>query len=75
MLGPGEWVKIHDYNVIIYIFWQKMRIQCIRNITKKHLFQPFSQRYLPGGSNPFAVHLKVETMQMKRERKQKEGCV
>ena len=75
MLGPGEWVKIHDYYVIIYIFWQKMRIQCIRNIMKKHLFQPFSQGYLPGGSNPFVAHLKVETMQMKRERKQKEGCV
>ena len=53
----------------------QMRIQCIRNIMKKHLFQPFSQGYVPGGSNPFVAHLKVGNMQVKRKSKQKEGCV
>lgn len=42
---------------------------------KKHLFQPFSEGYVPGGSNPFVAHLKAGTMQVKRESKQKEGCV
>ena len=75
VLGPGEWVKIHDYNVIIYIVWQKMRIQCIRNIMKKHLFQPFSQGYLPGGSNPFVAHLKVETANEEGEETEGRMCL
>lgn len=45
------------------------------NEKKKHVFQPFSEGYVPGGSNPFVAHLKVGTMQVKRESKQKEGRV
>lgn len=58
----GENPRLQCDNVL----WQKSRIQCIRNIMKKHLFQPFSEGYVPGGSNPFVAHLKVGTMQVKR---------